>query len=262
MQFLVGSCVSTGMAERTAARLFLTPRRRARPESENELLARARAFRVQGLAAWRWGSGPPVLLVHDWESRGAELGAFVAPLVERGFSVVAFDAPAHGASPGLRANIDDFANAVTAMSDRIGAPRAIIGHSYGALGALLAVRRGISTRRLALIAPSSPVERLTAFQNVLDVPDGVLRGVRRRVERRLGGSLFDVEGPRLAEDLTIPGLVVHDVQDREAPWRIGDEMARAWPAATLYTTEGLGHRRILQDAGVVERVAAFVTSAA
>src|ERR1041385_6579395 len=81
IQLLVGSSMSASIAERTAARLFTTPRRAQRPEAENLLLAKARAFRVDGLAAWRWGSGPPVLLVHGWGGRGAQLGAMVSPLV-------------------------------------------------------------------------------------------------------------------------------------------------------------------------------------
>ena len=258
VQLVLGACLSPAMGERTAVRLFSSPARHARPDSENLLLARARAFRVQGLAAWRWGSGPPVLLVHDWEGRGAELGAFASPLVERGFSVVAFDAPAHGASPGLRANVGDFANAVTAMSDRIGTPRAIIAHSFGALGSLLALKRGVPAGALVLIAPTSSTERLSRFQNDLDVPPDILSGMRRRVERRVGASFDALEGANLVKELTIPGLVVHDVQDREAPIRIGSAIASAWSRATLHRTEGLGHQRILEDEAVVNRVAEFV----
>src|SRR5205814_10403776 len=108
--------MSASIAERTAARLFTTPHRAPRPEQENLLLARARAFRVDGLAAWRWGSGSPVLLVHGWEGRGAQLGAFVDPLLARGFSVVTFDASAHGASPGMLATASDFADCVGRVS--------------------------------------------------------------------------------------------------------------------------------------------------
>jgi len=39
-----------------------------------------------------------VLLVHGWGGRGAQLASFVEPLVARGFSVLTFDAPGHGAS--------------------------------------------------------------------------------------------------------------------------------------------------------------------
>jgi pimeloyl-ACP methyl ester carboxylesterase len=262
LQLLVGACLSPNLAERTAARLFATPERAPRPQYENQLLARARPFRVQGLAAWRWGSGPPVLLVHDWEGRGAQLGAFVSPLVASGFSVVAFDAPAHGASPGLRSGVRDFADGIVALGDRIGAPRAIVAHSFGVLGTLVAMRRGLGTKALALLAPPSPVDRLTAFRNELDLPDELFTGVRRRVERRAGATLDDLETKSLARELAMPALIVHDRNDDEASWRIGNELSLMWPGAMLHTTEGLGHRRILTDAGVVDRVAQFVATTA
>jgi pimeloyl-ACP methyl ester carboxylesterase len=260
IQLLVAASVSPTFAERTAARLFSTPRRFPRPEAEEALLKRARAFRVGRLSAWRWGSGPPVLLVHGWEGRGTQLGALVSPLVGRGFSVVAFDAPAHGASPGLRSNVGDFADAVAAVARRLGEPRVIVGHSLGAIASLLAVRRGVPTKGLVLVAPPSPAQNLEAFRDALDVPELVMAGVRRRVERAVGATFEDLEGATLARDLPIPGSVFHDVRDREAPLRIAEQIAHAWPHATLHTTEGLGHRRILNDPDVVEQIAAFAGS--
>src|SRR5262245_52160518 len=97
------SALAPALAARLAERLFLTPPRRARRSAaEIDLLARARArpVRVGGrrIETWRWGAGPDVLLVHGWGGRGAQLSAFVAPLVARGFFVVRFD------GPGLRAS--------------------------------------------------------------------------------------------------------------------------------------------------------------
>jgi predicted alpha/beta hydrolase family esterase len=257
-QLGLGATVAPAFAERHAARLFATPRRLPQPQAEHDLLARARPFRVGGLAAWRWGGGPPVLLVHGWEGRGAQLGSLVAPLVSRGLSVVTFDAPAHGASPGTRATLSDFADAITRVGDRIGAPAGIVAHSFGALATLLAVKRGLSTKAITLVGPPSPRERLAWFQEAFAIPDEVMAGMRRIVERRVGASFDDVEGARLAEGLSIPGLLLHDRRDKEASWEITAAIARAWPAATLDLTEGLGHRRILQDPAVVRRVTDFV----
>ncbi len=70
-----------------AERMFLTPRRHARPAAERELLAKGRPLflptKYGGLAAWEWGPEQPirfassptfdvpsVLLVHGWEGRG------------------------------------------------------------------------------------------------------------------------------------------------------------------------------------------------
>ena len=260
IQLLVAASVSPTLADRTAARLFSTPRRFPRPEAEKALLARARRFRVERLSAWRWGSGPPVLLVHGWEGRGGQLGALVSPLVGRGFSVVAFDAPAHGASPGLCSNVGDFADAVAAVARRLGEPRVIVGHSLGAIASLLAVRRGVATKGLVLVAPPSPAQYLEVFRDALDVPESVMAGMRRRVEGAVGATFEDVEGATLARELPIPGSVFHDLRDREASFRISEQITQAWPRATLHATEGLGHRRILNDPDVVEQIAAFAAS--
>jgi hypothetical protein len=103
------SSIAPAVAARLAERPFLTPPRYPAPDREREILARARpgSVRVAGrrIETWSWGVGPRILLVHGWGGRGGQLGAFVEPLVSRGFSVTAFDGPAHGASEGRVATI-------------------------------------------------------------------------------------------------------------------------------------------------------------
>jgi len=98
------SAVAPPLASRLAVRLFRTPPRHAPSEIESRILAGARSSTLSvehtpaPIPVWIWGEGPPVLLVHGWGSRGARLGSFVAPLVAAGHSVIAFDAPGHGAA--------------------------------------------------------------------------------------------------------------------------------------------------------------------
>jgi pimeloyl-ACP methyl ester carboxylesterase len=47
-------------------------------------------------------------------------------------------------------------------------------------------------------------------------------------------------------------LIVHDLADREVPWAEGERYARHWPDARLLTTTGLGHHRVVDDAGVID----------
>jgi pimeloyl-ACP methyl ester carboxylesterase len=62
--------------------------------------------------------------------------------------------------------------------------------------------------------------------------------------------------------MNAPLLVIHDEDDREMPIRSGELVARSWPRAELVRTSGLGHRRILRDAGVIERTVEFVARGA
>ena len=58
----------------------------------------------------------------------------------------------------------------------------------------------------------------------------------------------------------VPTLVVHDRGDRQTPYADAARLVASLPDARLVTTDGLGHRRILQDRAVVRQVAAFVVS--
>src|SRR5690606_9574208 len=81
-----------------------------------------------------WGEGPAVVLVHGWGGWRGQLGAFVAPLVERGRRVVAFDAPGHGeAAPGVfgpgKGTFPEMVEALAAVAEHVGPAEGVVGHS-------------------------------------------------------------------------------------------------------------------------------------
>jgi pimeloyl-ACP methyl ester carboxylesterase len=55
----------------------------------------------------------------------------------------------------------------------------------------------------------------------------------------------------------MPALVVHDAADRVVSIEHGRSLAAALPKARLLQTNGLGHRRILDDSTIVQSVVAF-----
>ena len=96
----------------------------------------------------------------------------------------------------------------------------------------------------------------------IGLPAHLLDSIWTKFEKEYGFDWRElpVRAPRHAS--TIPALVIHDRDDREVPYASADRIVRAWPDATLVTTEGLGHRRILRDASVIERVVAFAAAGA
>lgn len=250
-----------------ATRLFTSPRRHRPPEREAEVLREADpcAIRSGGrsLAGWSWGSGPTVLLVHGWEGRGAQLGAFVAPLVASGCRVVALDGPAHGRSPGRTLTLPDFATALLDAEQALGGVHAVIAHSFGAASTSHALCRGLAPRRLAYVAGASGAEgALARFEAMLQPSPRVLARVRDGLERQTGVRLAEVETRALAtRHAQPPLLLVHDAGDREVPIDESRAVAGLWRGAELVVTEGLGHRRILRDPEVVRRVVDFLRPA-
>jgi pimeloyl-ACP methyl ester carboxylesterase len=262
------SALAPERASQLAERWFLTPPRPRRPGAEVALLERAHARPLfvggRRLAMWKWGRGPAVLLAHGWGGRGTQLGAFVEPLVARGFSVVTFDAPGHGvAEPGL-VTIPEMTAALRAVADTQRPLAGLIAHSVGAAVAARALYEGLRAASVVLVAPAAELATPAAlFARGLGFSLRVSERMRERIEERVGKpfSAFDVT--TLGPALGMPLLVAHDWSDGEVPWQDGRLVTRSWAGpAELLMTDGLGHRRILHDPGVVGAAVAFIAARA
>lgn len=260
------SLFSTELTGRWVNRLWFSTRRFPEPAREQEWLAAARwttrAHRDRALAVYSWGHGPTILLVHGWHGRGAQLGAFVAPLTAAGYRVVAFDAPAHGRTPGARTNLPEVSEALLNVAAAFPPLHGVIAHSFGVACTLNAMVHGLAPQRVAaLSAPSSIEFLMDSFAAGLGIPAPVMAVHRRLMEQQFGTDVWQRFSPsRIARGLGIPALLIHDDEDREVPPQEGEALANAWPGATLVRTRGLGHRRILRDPEVVARIAAFMTA--
>ena len=257
---------STNVRYGKALAAFLTPPREPRPVSETALLAVADTIGAlpSGVRVWSWGDGPVCLLVHGWGGRGAQLGGFVPALVNAGWRVVAFDAPAHGDSPGARTNLVELAETIRAVAGWHGPVDAVIAHSFGAAATTVALSRGLRAGRVAFVAPmfavEASVERYIAAAGLTADERAAFLAALTDVAR--GARPDQLDGPRLAPRMTAPLQVVHDQKDREVPYGDGVTAAELWPGAGLITTVGLGHRKVLGDVHVIDLVREFVAGAA
>jgi pimeloyl-ACP methyl ester carboxylesterase len=258
----VGS-VAPGVAARWAETIFCSPPRHEPRPAEEAFLATGRRLTVrsqeQDLAAWVWGQGPVVILAHGWGGRAGRLSALAGALMENGFRVVLFDAPAHGASMGRQASLPQFSRALRDVGDTVGPVHGLVGHSLGGAAVSLAMRHGLAARRAVLLAAPADVFLFShAFAEHLCIPPRARRAMRQNLESRLQIRWEELHIPTMARSMTSPALIVHDVDDPDVPYGHGAEIARAWPAAELLTTKALGHRAILRDPDVIRRTVDFL----
>jgi pimeloyl-ACP methyl ester carboxylesterase len=247
-----------------AVALFRRPPRHQASESEREALDKGERTDLsldgRPLAIWRWGKGPAVLLVHGWGSRGSRLASFVTPLTDSGFSVIAFDAPGHGASAGRLSSLPQFISAIQAVARHVGGVEAIVAHSMGGAATTLAIERGLRAGRAVFLAPAAdPAGYSERFAATVGLSPAVLARMRRSIERRFGEKWENFDVLSAARTMTAPLLVFHDRDDADVAWTDGAAIASAWPGAELVSTTGLGHRRIVHDPAVVSRAVAFLT---
>ncbi len=250
------STVAPPLAAQAAAAIFRHPHRKARPAAEEDWLKSATPFRLptekHDLAAWSWGSGPTVLLHHGWGGRGAQLGAFVEPLLAAGYRVVTYDALAHGASPGRTASLIEMAACLGAAGSQLGGLYGVIAHSLGGLATALACANGLHLRRAVLISPPSDMLYFTTrFCRSLGFSSEVHERMLGLFEKRLHMSWNDLDGVALAQRQRTPLLIIHDRDDHDVPQDQVQRLHRAWPGSRLKQTVGFGHRAIVRQPSVV-----------
>lgn len=255
--------VAPGWLEQKAFETWGKPQRRV--GAWGELAATGRRFTLEPLggdvAAWEWnvgGSRGTALLVHGWSGNAAQMRAFVGPLVERGWHVLAFDFPGHGESPGSFLTLPMMTDVVASLVRRF-TPNLVVAHSLGATATTRALLTGVPVERVALLAP--PVAMgpyLKHFAKQVGLSDAAHARLVGRVERYLGHSLeqFDLR-PSVGALARVAALLVHDRGDEVTPFKGSRELEAAWPGARLMETFGFGHDAIRRNPEVVKAVVEF-----
>lgn len=266
VRFSASALLFPDLATAVAERMFLTPpRTRDAAASALDLVdARSSFLEHKGrqIAMWRWGSreAPAVVLAHGWGGYAAQMRAFVFPLVQAGYRVIAYDQPAHGVSEGRLTGLPDFADVLAEVAGIHGSVAAVVAHSLGGAAAALALANGkASFKKVVLVSPPSDLVGYSRrFARWYWMPEAVRKGMQAAIEERYGVRWENLEVPRVAPRLSAQALVIHDRDDRLMPWTHGAAVARHWPGAKLMSTEGLGHRRILSDERVTRAAAEFI----
>ncbi|MBD9424328.1 alpha/beta fold hydrolase [Pseudomonas sp. PDM15] len=235
-------------------RAFLTPRDLPPRDWELPLLAEAERITLRfGLSALRWGQGPAVLLLHGWEGRPTQFADLIRALVRAGYGVVALDGPAHGHSPGHEANVVLFARALLEASSELPPLKAVIGHSLGGAGALLATQLGLRTEALVTIAaPARILGALRRFAHFVGLPKQARARFVRMVEESAGMPAAQLDVARYRLDF--PGLVVHAKGDPMVPFAEAENIHAAWAESRLLALETGGHSKSLADPRLIEAV--------
>jgi pimeloyl-ACP methyl ester carboxylesterase len=246
-----------------AMRLFFTPvarDRRARIAAvPTPWYAQRHRFEHGELVSWRRrdsaGHARRVLLTHGWAGDAQQMRALGDAVAAAGFDPVLLDLPAHGASDGVRATLPQWVRALFTASATLGPWHGAVAHSLGALAVAHSAARGLSAERLALVAPSPPPALfLRWFAAGLGLNDSLAERMERAIAHREGVGVEQFAPDWLGPRVTQPTLVLHDADDRTAPLATGRALANALPRGQMQLTQGLGHRRILEDAAVIDAV--------
>jgi pimeloyl-ACP methyl ester carboxylesterase len=249
-------------ASKVAIDQFFTSKRSPPAPRDVDLIARGtRLTPVSGLAATAWGDvdHPTVRLAHGWNSRGTHWVSFIDALTSAGFRAVALDAPAHGDSPGTRTNAFQYGLALLEVGRALGPLAGIVGHSFGAAAIMIALGRGLDAEKAILISgPASIADLIDRWAVSRGIPGRDRPAFLRGVAEAARVALENFDMTRLARQLKVPALVVHDRLDKDIPVAEAEAIAAAWPGLELLITERYGHSRILIAREVVREALRFL----
>ena len=205
---------------------------------------------------------PIALLVHGWGGHARQMLPLAESLAQQGLKPVLLEMPAHGASDGTVSNLPQFARAIEYVVGRLmqegHTVRLLAAHSLGANAAAFATSRGLPVQRLVLLAPpASPRDYTRYFASVFGLSEATRAAMQKRIEVREAILMQQLEPEFVGPRIRVPTLVVHDREDPINGFADGQAFAHAIRGSELVATQGLGHRKLLKDPGVLARVAVF-----
>ncbi|MDT0685808.1 alpha/beta hydrolase [Autumnicola psychrophila] len=258
--------LSPHLASRFAAKLFLTPFRYKLPEREKKMDDESIQKRIKlpiadrEIVTYEYGkSSRKILLVHGWSGRGTQLSKIAEALLEQGYSTISFDAPAHGKAPGKISMMPFFIEAIHYLNKIHGPFEAIIGHSLGGMSSLKAVSDGVSTKKIVLLGTANSITHITKeFARNMKMNDKVAGKMKAYLDLKLRQDMDNYSGAVSAKGIETSTLIIHDENDVDVAVSSAYEIDKVLKNSELIITEGLGHRRILGDPVVINKIATFI----
>ena len=262
------SYISPFLASRFAAKLFLTPYRYKLPKREKEMdvASDQKRFTIPSMekevVVYTYGNfnaDRKILLAHGWSGRGTQMAVLAKSLAEEGYQIVSFDAPGHGKAPGKMSMMPYFIETVHFLDKQYGPFEAAVGHSLGGMSLLKAVKDGFKIKKLVIIGTANSVTGITRkFAENLHLNEKVAEKMKIYFDKKFGQDMDNYSAAASAQEVFIPTLVVHDKNDVDVPVKAAYEIDSVLKESELFLTEGLGHRKILGDTEVINKITTFI----
>lgn len=192
---------------------------------------------------YRRGSGPTVVLVHGYNNNLGIMVAIAEDLLEQGFRVVLFDAPAHGEAVGARTNPLEVRDLIRKISSQLGEIHAVVGYSLGTMWTLAAWGDDFRPKTLVSIAsPSDFRFSVRKFVEMQQAGEAAAEELSIQLEKRFGKTVWaDLSPSELVKNLEVPGLIIHGANDDFVPPDHAEQLQASWGDARVEVLDGLGH---------------------
>ena len=259
--------VSPSLTTKFAAKLFTTPIRHKLPKRELHMERESVQKSIvvpeiqKEIVVYEYGkSDKKVLLVHGWSGRGTQLVKIADELLKLGYMTISFDAPAHGKSKGNSSIMIEFIASILEIEKQYGPFEFAIGHSLGGMSVLNAIKQNLQVKKAVIIGSGDIIQDIIDdFICKLQLKPEFGIKLRNHFEAKFGGKMDDYSAYKAAEKIEVPVLIIHDKDDDDVSVKAAYNIQKHLKQSEIMITEGLGHRKILGDEAVIQKIKEFIS---
>lgn len=258
--------ISPNLAEKYARKLFITPIKHKIPKREFHMESASIQTKLfvpsinKEIVVYSYGeSNKKILLVHGWSGRGTQLVKIADAFIENGYSTISFDAPAHGKSGTKTTLMLEFIESILEIEKAYGPFEFAIGHSLGGMSILNAIKKGLQVKKAVVVGSgNSVINIVNTFVEKIGLPNKVAIIMRNSFEKKYQFDMESFSGYVAAKEVKVPVLVIHDNDDEDIPVSEAHHLAENLSHKEILITNNLGHRKILGDSTVINKIIEFL----
>ena len=177
-----------------------------------------------------------------------------------GYMTISFDAPAHGKSKGNYSIMTEFIASILELEKQYGSFEYAIGHSLGGMSVLNAIKQNLNVKKAVTIGAGDIIQDIIDdFIKKLELKPEYGVKLRDHFEKRFVGKMDDYSAYKAAKTIKIPVLIMHDKEDDDVSIKAAYHLHEHLQGSELVITEGLGHRKILGDEAVIQKIKEFIS---
>ncbi|WP_439554163.1 alpha/beta fold hydrolase [Flavobacterium macrobrachii] len=260
--------ISPKLAMLFAAKLFVRPIKHKIPKRELHMVQKSKQTILfvpsinKKINIYEYGNNEKkILMVHGWSGRGTQMVKIADKMLELGYAIISFDAPANGKSDGKTTIMTEFIASILEIEKQFGPFEFAIGHSLGGMSILNAIKQNLNVKKAIIIGSGDIIQDvIDDFIQKLQLKPKIGLLLKNHFEKKYNEPMENYSASFSAKSVTIPVLIIHDKDDDDVAIKAAHNIHKHLKNSTLMITEGLGHRKILGDTKVIESIKEFISN--
>lgn len=219
-----------------------------------------KGFDIQ-LYTWQGGENK-VLLVHGWEGQAGNFADLIEKLIQKNYTIYAFDAPSHGFSSKGKTSLFEFIDLVDLLIKKYQVTK-LVSHSFGGVAttyALSVSQEVLIEKYLLFTVPDKFSERIDDVTDAVGITERVKRKLVQKFEDETNMSVNAMNVSDFVKNVNVRhALIIQDVKDRIIPIARAKNVQRNWKNSALLEIQGTGHFSILRNDDVLNKSIEFLS---